>query len=75
MNRKFYADQIFVNRLNVVLDGVNITWVASRIGLERKTIYAWKDGSSQPRASQLAKFCRLMNVDAGWLLGLKESRG
>ena len=47
---------------------ISQTGLASRLGVKTKTIKAWEDDSSEPRANKLVMVSALLNVSMVWLM-------
>lgn len=64
----------FSNRLCEAIWSKQLTkkYVAEQIGVERKALYSYADGSTVPNAVILAKLCVVLGVSADWLLFGKE---
>ena len=69
MNRKIYPDQGIVDRLNEVMtaQGSDSTW-AKNLGVQRKTVWAYRHGVSDMPLSFLKKVCGATGVCADWIL-------
>lgn len=48
--------------------GLNVAGLARRLGVREKTIRAWEDDLSEPRANRLQMLAGLLNVSIMWLL-------
>ncbi len=48
--------------------GLSQTELARRLGVKEKTIHAWEDDLSEPRANRLQMLAGLLNVSLMWLL-------
>jgi len=48
--------------------GLNQTELAHRLGVKIKTLRAWENDQSEPRANRLSILCGLLNVSLVWLL-------
>lgn len=71
---KSYQPQLMNERLKEAINqsGLNCVEIGKRVGLERKSIYAYRDGDTYPNAMILAKLCVVLNVSADYLLFGKE---
>lgn len=69
MNQKIYPDQGIVDRLNEVMaaQGSDSTW-AKHLGVQRKTVWAYRCGVSDMPLSFLKKVCGATGVCADWIL-------
>lgn len=66
-----YSPPQFQRRLKRLLaeQNINAIQLADRIGVERKTIYAWYNGTTAPDIYRFNKLCNIFGVSADWLLG------
>ncbi|TFL17941.1 helix-turn-helix domain-containing protein [Jannaschia formosa] len=48
--------------------GLNQAELARRLGINVKTLRAWENDQSEPRANRLSMLCGLLNVSLVWLL-------
>ena len=60
-----FGDRLCAARENADLSQ---TGLASRLGVKTKTIQAWEDDSSEPRANKLVMVSALLNVSMVWLM-------
>lgn len=69
MRTKTYPDQGIVDRLNEVMTalGSDSTW-AKNLGVQRKTVWAYRHGVSDMPLSFLKKVCGATGVRADWIL-------
>jgi len=69
MRTKTYPDQGIVDRLNEVLTahGSDFTW-AKNLGVDRKTVWAYRHGVSDIPATLLWKVCKVSGVSAEWIM-------
>ena len=76
MRVKRYPLYGFTDKLTNLMAESNMTLIemADIIGVERKTLANYRDGVSNPDTLALAKICKLFNVSADWLLGLKAEQ-
>ena len=76
MNRKKYADQGIVDRLNDVMTahGSDSTW-AKNLGVQRKAVWSYRHGVSDMPLSFLKKVCGATGVCADWILWGGEEHG
>jgi len=60
----------FGDRLTAARDAQGLTQseLARRLGVKLKTIQAWENDSSEPRANKLQMVAGLLNVSIRWLL-------
>lgn len=60
----------FGDRLAAARDAAGMTQetLAKRIGVKLKTIQAWEDDMSEPRANRLSTLAGLLNISIVWLL-------
>lgn len=63
-----------LTRLNYELQSQRITKyaLAKGCGLSKQTVCNWCDGISEPKATQIAKISRFLNVSSDYLLGLSD---
>ncbi len=66
--------EIFTERLNYELQSQRITKYALAKGCElsKQTVCNWCDGISEPKATQIAKISKFLNVSSDYLLGLSD---
>ncbi len=68
----YYCEEYatFGDRLCAAREYANISQMglASRLGVRTKTIQAWEDDSSEPRANKLVMVSALLNVSMVWLM-------
>lgn len=58
---------------DTIEDGsITITELAKTIGITRQQVTRWKDGTSDPTATNLQKFCEVYQVSADYILGLPQ---
>lgn len=58
---------------DTIEDGsITITELAKAIGITRQQVTRWKDGTSDPTATNLQKFCEIYQVSADYILGLPQ---
>lgn len=64
----------FAERLDELILGKNFsyTYVAERIGRDRKSVYAYKDGTVVPDGLVILKLCYLLGTTPNYLLLGKE---
>lgn len=72
--KTFYVDQVFLERFRkVVLDNkLDAPEVGKIMKVERKAVYGYLDGMTQPKVAQLIMFCKATKTSANWLLGLED---
>lgn len=65
---------IFTERLNSELKAQRVTKyaLAKNCGLSKQTVCNWCDGVSEPKATQIVKICKFLDVSADYLLGLED---
>lgn len=72
MDDNWYAEEnaTFGDRLAGARDGAGLSQkeLARRIGVKTKTLAAWENDLSEPRANRLQMISGLLNVSLGWLL-------
>lgn len=75
MRSKIYPDQGIVDRLNEVMTahGSDSTW-AKNLGVQRKTVLAYRHGVSDMTLSFLKKVCGATGVSADWILWSGEQK-
>ncbi len=66
--------KIFTTRLNKELkqQGITMYRIAIDCNLSKQTVCNWCDGTSEPKAEQIAKICKYLDVSADYLLGLSD---
>lgn len=69
------ARRKFPGRLRqaMALRNSNRTRLARALGVDRKTVSLWSNGSSMPIADQLAAISEELDVTADWLLGQSDN--
>lgn len=69
-NKKKYQVPGMAKRIEECIknSGLNCVQIAKILGVERKIIYAYKNGEVSPNATILAGMCKLFNVSADWLI-------
>lgn len=50
---------------------INATQLSRRLGVERKTIYSYYNGLSEPTIYTILALCDIFHVSADWLIGRK----
>lgn len=69
MKTKHYPLSGFPERLNVVMTQEMSDPEWSRfLGVNRKSVLAWRHGDTNPDSTMLGKICMRLNVSADWLL-------
>ncbi|HBZ43373.1 MAG TPA: transcriptional regulator [Maritimibacter sp.] len=72
MDDNWYSDEAatFGDRLAAARDAVGLSQkeLAKRIGVKTKTLAAWENDITEPRANRLQLMSGLLNVSLGWLL-------
>lgn len=56
------------DRINEAFEWANPAVIARELGLERHSIYKWKNGKSQPTIENLLKISTVTNSSLDWLL-------
>ena len=54
-------------------DSKNDTGIANALGVSKKTVSAWRNGTRSPKKHMLLKICEMYNVSIGWLMGFDEN--
>lgn len=73
--KKRYPISGFPERLteSIKSGGLNKGKLAEKLCVDRKTVYAWCDGYTEPPISILGKICKTLDVSADYLLfGAKD---
>lgn len=67
-------NDVFARHLREAMDrkGVNQTWLANTIGVQRQTISLYVTGQSRPDTDNLRKISEALNISSDWLLGLSN---
>ncbi|MBV7410299.1 helix-turn-helix domain-containing protein [Maritimibacter sp. DP1N21-5] len=72
MDDNWYSDEAatFGDRLAAARDNAGLTQkdLAKRIGVKTKTLCAWEDDLTEPRANRLQMISGVLGVSLGWLL-------
>lgn len=72
MDDNWYSDEAatFGDRLAAAREaaGMNQKELAKRLGVKVKTLSAWENDVTEPRANRLQLISGLLNVSLGWLL-------
>ncbi|MBV7378216.1 helix-turn-helix domain-containing protein [Maritimibacter dapengensis] len=72
MDDNWYSDEAatFGDRLAAAREaaGMNQKELAKRLGVKVKTLSAWENDVTEPRANRLQLMSGLLNVSLGWLL-------
>lgn len=72
MDDNWYSDDAatFGDRLSAAREaaGLEQKQLAKRIGVKTKTVAAWENDVTEPRAARLQMLSGLLNVSLGWLL-------
>lgn len=66
------TSDIFIERLNELLDKKSLNAVAKEIGICQPTLYRYMKGERSPNIVALAKIANYFDVSTDWLLGLKK---
>ena len=66
------APNEFRHRLREAIADFNRQDVCDAIGKSMRSMTGWLNGSSEPLVGAVADLCRSLDVDANWLLGLKD---
>lgn len=56
----------------IYYSGLTCVQIAKYLKCDRRTIYSWRRGYSEPTAFQIARLCDVLKVKADWLLGLER---
>lgn len=69
-----YPPPIISDRLNLAMAMMDISGaeLARRVGAERKSIYAWRNGVTAPNVNMLYRLEAALRKPKGWLQGLKK---
>ena len=51
------------------------TALGSKLGVSRRTVYAWETGEKEPTTSNIIQLARLYGITSDYLLGLSDSIG
>ena len=64
----------FAERLDALIieSGLNHSEIGNRVGRERKSISAYRNGTSVPDAVVLMKMCAVLNTTPNYLISGKE---
>ena len=67
------TEQIFAERLREAMTdrGVGVYKLAEEAGVCFTTVYCWLRGERVPSGSLIPQLCRVLDVSADWLLGLR----
>ncbi len=67
---KHYPNWDFVDRLTKELKKKKITQtsLATKIGVERKTVCGWCNGFSSPDIIKFGEICKILNVSSDYML-------
>lgn len=55
--------------------GYSKTALGSKLGVSRRTVYAWEIGEKEPTTSNIVQLARLYGITSDYLLGLSDSIG
>ena len=71
-------ENAFIKRLNFAIRkrGYNISQLARKMDVDRKTVDKWAKGRTSPTTVHIARLCVVLGISADWLLfGEKKTRG
>lgn len=65
----------FAARLGLTLYNAGMTSaeMARELGVQEATVRSWATGTRTPTLDKLAKVCKLLNVSADWMMGLRDT--
>lgn len=67
-----YAEFAGRLRATIIDRGITCAEIARRMGVGKQRLYRWTTGRGTPRLDHLRELCRVLDVSADVLLGLKR---
>lgn len=75
VKNNYATDTPFSIRLRGVMEmrDVNIKTMAAELRMSKEAVAQWRRGACAPCIDMIADICRLLNVSADYLIGIKET--
>lgn len=68
------TDRIEQMILDLNEQGIDCSKIARRTNVDRKSVYAYRNGTTTPDAFWIMRFCNEYEISADWLLDTKYSK-